>query len=187
MTDDEIDKSDIPEPSPADMRRSVPRIGLRRYIQHITLTTGDTRRSYRDEVGDDVVEYLSTTILPEALAEREPGAQGPEISGMGLHLTALARGRCGLIASVVSPVEGGDRPYVPVLVMGVAAEPRCSRKVWELLHMPGAYYVTDPATPPSPPWCAARLEPAASILGRERLMMLGDFERCLAWAWLERQ
>jgi hypothetical protein len=159
-----------------------------RYIQHITLTTGDTRRSYRDEVADEVVEALSTTLLPEALVERDPGEFGPQIPGMTLYLAAVARGRCGLVASVVMPLtEGSDRPFVPVLIFGVAAEARCSRKVWDLLHMPGSYYVTDPETPPAPPWCAARLESVASILGRQTLMMLGDFERCLAWAWLGRQ
>lgn len=158
-----------------------------RYINHVTITTGDTRRSYRDEVADDVVEWISATLLPESLAEHDAGDLGPAIPSTGLHLTAMSGGRCGLVASVISPVEESDRPFVPVLVFGVAAESRCAAKIWDLLHMPGSYYVTDPHTPPASPWCAARLEPAASTLGRHALMMLGDFERCLAWAWLERQ
>jgi hypothetical protein len=156
-----------------------------RYIQIITTTTGDTRRSYRDEVADYVVEYIATSLLPEALVERDPGELGPAIPNTGLHLTALSRGRCGLIASVV--FKGGDRPFVPVLVFGVAAQSRCATRLWDLLHMPGTYYVTHPATPPAPPWCAVRLEPAAAMMGRRVMMILGDYERYLAWAWLERQ
>lgn len=36
-------------------------------------------------------------------------------------------------------------------------------------------------------WCAARLTEHAECIDAQILMMLGDFERCLARAWLERR
>lgn len=38
---------------------------------------------------------------------------------------------------------------------------------------------------PGEPWCAVRLEPGIALYP-ETAHWLGDFERCLAWAWLER-
>jgi hypothetical protein len=45
-------------------------------------------------------------------------------------------------------------------------------------------YVTDRDRPPPEPWCAALLDSAAARQSAEGLMAIGDFERCLAWAWL---
>jgi hypothetical protein len=76
---------------------------------------------------------------------------------------------------------------MPVITIGIAAKSRCSAKLWQMLHnhaMPGIPVKTDINAPPSAPWCAARIEgglahyPGAAA-------WLGDFERCLAWAWIE--
>ena len=43
--------------------------------------------------------------------------------------------------------------------------------------------VTDQHRSPEPPWVAAALEPSATHY-RDAMAWLGDFERCLGWAWL---
>jgi hypothetical protein len=43
---------------------------------------------------------------------------------------------------------------------------------------------TDRDEVPPEPWCAARIE-VGSLAFPDEMLWLGDFERCLAWAWLE--
>lgn len=45
---------------------------------------------------------------------------------------------------------------------------------------------TDPERCPPEPWVAALLQPGAAFAGREAMMVFGDFERCLGWAFIER-
>jgi hypothetical protein len=43
-----------------------------------------------------------------------------------------------------------------------------------------------PVKPASLPWCAVILTPNAARQ-IDQMDWLGDFERCLAWAWLDKQ
>lgn len=45
---------------------------------------------------------------------------------------------------------------------------------------------TSPDTCPPEPWYAARLE-AAVLAHQDALSWLGDFECCIAWAWVLRK
>ena len=59
-----------------------------------------------------------------------------------------------------------------------------ARAAWDAVAAEGA---TDPASlrrPPAP-WLIVALLPALTAWDRTRWDWLGDFERCLAWAWLE--
>lgn len=166
-----------------------------RYIQHITLTTGDTRRSYRDEVAADAVERISTTLLPEALAADVPaGDLGPQIPDTNLYLVAMSTGRCGVIGAVAQRAEWRHAlqhikwARSPYGTIAVCAERRCSRRLWSLLHHPNSIYVTDPQTPPVDPWCAwSAVRPEYDEREGMRAApdpALDDFIRCFAWAWI---
>ena len=151
------------------------------YIWHVTLDTGHTRRSPRSEVDDGVLPRVQA-MLQQALA-----GERPEVMN-GCTLTAAAEGRC-LLGTVWKPL-GSVSKSVPVVTIGVAEHSRCGGRLWRLMHdvadrtgMPPL--ATNRTKPPQEPWCAARLE-IGSIAAVETMEWLGDFERCLAWAFLER-
>jgi hypothetical protein len=64
--------------------------------------------------------------------------------------------------------------------IGVADKSRCAQPLWERLG--GA-----PDARPAEPWCAASIDPRGASADRAAYRWLGDFERCLAWAWLTRE
>jgi hypothetical protein len=147
-----------------------------RYILHITLDTGHTRRSPRAEV-DDVAIAAVQDGLDRALAGGRPLIPGGDCT-----MTATAAGKC-LIATAWS---GGAAPLVTV---GVAAHSRCGARLWRALHeergaaMPRLATAGNPC--PQEPWCAARLEIGLASEPRAAYW-LADWERVLAWAWLSR-
>lgn len=91
----------------------------------------------------------------------------------------------------------GDRPRFKIVdtdfhyaeiraKLEAAGTPRGAEKLWHLLWTG----VEGPAVPvdaqPDAPWCAVRLE-LGILADLPAAEWLGDFERCLAWTWLERQ
>jgi len=145
------------------------------YIHHTTLNTGHDRRSYRHEVAGEIMP-----IMQDLLMRMLAGGQAALPVMEGVTVSGAAEGRC-LTATVWS------NRTVPLVTIGVAGEPECGAELWRGLHeYTDQRLTTDPAAQPPLPWCAARLE-APAILHPGALTWLGDFERCLAWAWLERQ
>lgn len=151
-----------------------------RYIEHLTIDTGDQRRSYRTEVADEVVAMLRPLLDRVAAGERVavPGDARPrcELSG------ALGRNRA-LVVTVwaVDPLPaaaGLDRP-VPLVSLGIAPTSRAADEVWH-----GMTQRTRDDRTPSAPWCAVRIYPTLALYP-EASHWLGDLERCLAWAWIE--
>lgn len=77
------------------------------------------------------------------------------------------------------------RPRSPLLTLGVCAETAESAALWQALHREATLpLATDPARPPAAPWCAVRIELGA-LPYLETMAWVGDFERCLAWAWID--
>lgn len=137
-------------------------------ISHITIDTGHVRASPRAEVADPVVTMLRAWIS-RALAG-EPVNMGE----VGCVMTAQQRGES-LIAEV------SDRELRPLATIGVGTGVGAA-DVWRELHADARSAATSGDSPPGTPWVAARLRPD---IGRAA-SWLGDFERCLAWAWMER-
>lgn len=69
---------------------------------------------------------------------------------------------------------------VRLVCIGVAMHSRCGQALWVRLNgLAGAK--------PDEPWCGAWLDPEGQAADPEAYMWLGDFERCLAWAFLSIQ
>ncbi len=148
-------------------------------ILHITLNTGHARRSYRSEVGDDIIPQMHMLLARMLAGER---ARIPGVPD-DMYLSGKADG-AGLIATISANGQQGARPIV---TMGVSGQTDNTVHLWQSLHSDTQQpLITDPADVPPAPWCAARIEPAASSFVTA-LLWIGDLERCLAWAWLERQ
>lgn len=149
---------------------------MTRYLHHVTLTTGHVRRSSGDEVGDAVIASLHDFIAAMITGGRPAIPNFP-----GYTMTGTGEGKC-----LLGTVWRGD---APVVTIGIAGRSTCGAKLWQILHqtlaaMPPLATAGQPCPPE--PWCAARLE-VGGILDHEAMTWVGDFERCLAWAWLGRR
>src|SRR5690606_23154071 len=152
-------------------------MSIARWLEHVTLTTGHSRRSSLDEVPDEALALCRRLI--EQLRSGDPAARVP-ILRTPYALTGYARtGRC--LTVTIAADE-------PVVLMAVGGHSKCGARVWREIHQYADErelpYVTDRCRPPPEPWCAALLDSAAARQPAEGLMALRDFERCLAWAFL---
>lgn len=131
-----------------------------RYIWHETLETEDTRRSFLSEVDPAVLRTVQGWLQWDRFDL--PGGYRCVITSREQHCLR-------------AEVHAGQ---VRLVVIGVAAALECGQPLWESLGgLPGAR--------PQEPWCVASLDPLGLATRREAYRWLGDFERVLAWAWLE--
>lgn len=151
-------------------------------LAHVTLQSGHVRASPRSEVEDEVVRELAPLLHRVVGGCEEPV---PRVGG-GYTLTGAAAGDAAIVTVWGPRVD--DIP-VPVLTLGIASGEAQADRLWALLHQPYEAQLGDPVTPadtpPPLPWCAARLELGAMV-HVDALEWAGDFERCLAWTWVER-
>lgn len=135
-------------------------------LAHLTLTTGHVRMSPRAEVADDTLAALRPIVA---------------IGGGTVHGMTIA----------LEPAAPGGRAFA----LGWSPQPavRCVL-CWDSAHHDrwwtealGYAGVTLAAFAVQPvPWLAVALVPAAAIrCTRDQLCMLGDAERCVAWALLD--
>lgn len=151
---------------------------MARYIHHVTLTTGACGRSWRHEISPEAMHVVAA-MLDAVLVEREVGipATDPPCT-----VSVTAEGRC-MIATVYGPDY--QRMRTPLATFGVAAKARCGAPLWRVMHHHAVGVIaTREDERPNEPWCAVRLEPGIAI-HESAAHWLGDFERCLAWAWLD--
>lgn len=150
-----------------------------KFIHHITLTTAHSRKSYRNEVGDDAVAACRNLIDKIAVGEVSEPAKIPGVGDY--YLSGRATSKC-MVATVMS-----GAPSVVIATIGVALHSQCGARLWRELHTWGETpVVTDPNQCPPEPWVAAALD-VGIAQHMEAAHWLADFERVLAWAFLERQ
>lgn len=149
------------------------------YLWHITLNSGHGRKSLRADAADSAVDAAALE-LARALVEAEtdlhigPGKDKP------YRLKATAVG-----AALFCTVSTGAG--APLVSFGVAARSLDAAKLWSLLHADFDGLATDPDRAPAPPWCAARIEMKSIANDPSALKWLPDFERLVAWAWIEKR
>ncbi len=156
-----------------------------RYLHHVTLSTGHTRRSYREEVTEEALAVVSDLLARALAGERVvlPVLDPP------CHLTADTRGGTSLVAYV--SLDATDERLVTV---GVASRSTAGASHWRWLHEHRVTETqpvkTDAERCPPEPWCAARLEPGIGTVRAAQvpqlMMAIADLERVLAWAWIAR-
>jgi hypothetical protein len=158
------------------------------HIRHITLSTGHSRDSYRSEVSDEAVDVCADLI---ARITADHTSEPVRIPGVGdYYISGRSADGC-LLATVWSgqPVPSLHDPSVPapICTIGVAARERHGDRLWRMLHQWGEMpIVTDPDRCPPAPWIGVALD-AGIIAHLGAAHWLGDFERCLGWAWIELQ
>lgn len=171
-----------------------------RYIEHLTLTTGHTRRCWRQEVADDVLAMLRPLIDRAVSTGRHVPL--PDVVSPRCTITAVtSRGRALMVSIWAPAVDGPDtKPDkmsgqmsgrmhrftgpTPLVTLGVAPTSLAGAELWrQMVPGGGEEQVPRPAAP-AVPWCAVKIYDTAA-LWPEAMSWLGDFERCLAWAWVQ--
>lgn len=151
---------------------------MNKYLNHITLTTSHTRRSYRHEVSSETIAALQPMITELA----QSGKATIPIDDGAYWLNGPDMGHACTVWTV------WHRDNSPICTIGLATRSRCAGEIWRALHdmkMPeGDTVATDRGDVPASPWLAARLHIGAS-LHPDCQPWLSDFERCLAWSWIE--
>ncbi|MBP2302502.1 hypothetical protein [Azospirillum picis] len=159
------------------------------YLDHVTLTTGHSRRSPRSEVSEEVVSllaaWLDRALLPDDPLKAPPvPLPVPELQDFTSHVFTLAGG---LIVTVYGPdiltVPPAAPEPIPLVTFAVARRSRGADKLWDTL-LQAAPGVAPPVMPRTP-WVAVVEHPTEPIFP-DAVGWLGDFERCVAWAWIER-
>jgi hypothetical protein len=136
-----------------------------RYIWHETVNTQHTRRSFLSEIAPDVLATVQGWLADYEFGFDLPG---------GYRCNINNRSEKCLQAEVLTP--SGIR----LCVIGVANHSRCGAPLWANLQ-------GDPATRPGEPWCGVWLDPVGQAADPDAHVWLGDFERRLAWAFLEKK
>jgi hypothetical protein len=147
------------------------------YIQHITLNTAHSRRSLQAEIGVAAIAACQASL---ALCLQVPGVRAKLATDLpddmlAYDLTATAAGRC-----VVATIWRGD---IALATIGIAGHSRCGARLWERMHDTQLDLSTGQEDWPQAPWCASRLEPGITR-DMDTASWLGDYGRCLAWAWI---
>lgn len=147
-----------------------------KFLHHLTMTTGHTRRSYRDEVADEAVDWARQAIRDAIVSGHVPlPPMGPQ-----WRLACTREPSKALLCSVW-------RDEMVVATFGVAAHSRHGAKLWRALLETATRPIAVTECPPEP-WVAVRLELGAAAVADDQpdaLEMIADMERCVAWGFLE--
>lgn len=155
------------------------------YLNHITLITGHTRRSDRTEISGETMARVGPWLA--ALVESGQPAPLP-VFGLADYagLASVHDGALIITISGLPPTTGvmaGKAP--PLITMGVAKRSRHGAVLWPLMTGPVMPSAKPGIQRPREPWAAVAIWPTIA-LHPSAVEWLGDLERCIAWAWLER-
>ena len=128
---------------------------------------------------DGMAPLLEHLSAPGAARSTIPiSAAGVDMRGYSV--SGKASGKC-----LTATVWADGPPSVEIATIGVALHSRCGATLWRDLHryasLPAA---TQAGRCPPEPWVAAAIDRGALAMGHLPAMeWMGDFERCLAWAF----
>lgn len=145
-------------------------------LHHLTLTTGDDRVSPRSEVGADTLNALRPWLARAC----ESDVEVPLPAGLERYTAIAIPHGSGLVMTVYGPTP--DRP-TPLVTFAVAQDAGGGDELWAKLA--GRFGAAPGLQKPPEPWCGVVVHPAL-VLDGAASEWLGDFERCVAWAWITR-
>ena len=151
---------------------------------HVSVNTGDVVLSRRAEVSDDEVEVFQQ-LVASARTWKIPSV------GHGFTCTVTADG--GGVSTFDVSVEFEGEPG-PVVFCVLCTNEAMTRAAWDLMSRLSLRFLDGPlgaqmaakeATVYTP-WLAVLLMPGA-VVAPDASAWIGDFQRCLAWALIERE
>ncbi len=153
------------------------------YITHLTINTGHVSRIQPGDVDGEALARVRPWLFALVDAGGEP---------MPLPVAALAGYTAVAVvedgALIVTVYGQRDDQVVghslPLVSVAIARRSRHASELWPLMtKMPGVPVKTGLKRPSAPFCVVALLGPLAFDPGAQQ--WLGDFERCIAWAWID--
>lgn len=156
------------------------------YLNHITLSTGHTRRSDRADVVPAATQLLADWLPGIVDSGQIHPLPVPPLSHFGAQVFVQDGALVVTVSAPVGPHQQG-RPHagqtMPLVTFGVATRSRQGPPLWSMLT--GAFDAVKGLKQPGAPYCAVAVHPSmAAYAGPTD--WCGDFERCVAWAWITR-
>jgi hypothetical protein len=156
------------------------------YINHLTLLTGHLARTPRSDVAPEIIKLLSDWLVTTLDSGRTHPLPVPSVSHFGIQTLT----KNGLLQVTVFGPSGQHKqgkphngPVMPLVTFGVAGDSLQGKELWEALT--AKFETKLGLIQPDAPWCIVAIHPTV-IAYPSALAWLGDFERCIAWAWLTR-
>ena len=140
------------------------------FLTQATVDTGHSKRSYRNEVGDEIVELLKTW-LPDLFAGKLRGV-----------IDDYYAVRCDWhnsksVGFTVSRMDA-EMQATEIVKFSVCRHSKRAKPSWE--------FVGGKGNPPPVPFVAAKIfSNNLTVNDLASISAIADFERCLAWAWME--
>jgi hypothetical protein len=154
------------------------------HLNHITLNTGHLARTSRADVAPEVTQLLADWLPGTINSGRTHALPVPSLSHFAVQVFVQDGG---LVVTVVAPMgpHQQGQPHagqtMPLITMGVAQRSRQGAPLWSMLI--SAFGSVAGLQQPGTPWCAVAVHPSIAAYDGP-VDWLGDFERCVAWAWL---
>lgn len=145
---------------------------MEKYIWHATTTTGHNDRSYRSDVADGVVATLKTW-----LRDLDKGQSRALFPGDDRYSVRCEWHTGKAAAFVIERLDNMMQP-TELIRFSVCRHSRKKAEAWMFAGGAGE--------PPQVPFTAAGIvSDNFTVSDQPHIMAFADFERCLAWAWLE--
>lgn len=141
------------------------------YINHISTNTDHRRRSPRSEVSDAALQTVSAWLSDMLDGQTRAIWQDR-------YACRIVRRSGKSVLFAVSRVDG-EMQHTDIVHFAVCRHSRDKAKAWAEVGGRGNL--------PQVPFCAVRLLDSITMADAPHLAMIADFERVMAWAWLERQ
>jgi len=153
-------------------------------INHVTLNTGHNCKSPRSEVSNKTIEIISSWLDGAIKSNINVCLPTSDLKNYTAYATEAEDGLMVTISGNSKQILGGEP--VPLVTMCVVNQEHKENDVWQLMTGPHMPKVARGVVCPEKPYLGVSIWPMA-FLYFEALEWLGDLERCIAWAWLERK
>ena len=140
------------------------------FLTHATVNTGHSKRSYRNEVSDGVIGEIKAW-LPDLFAGKLRGVIDDN------YAVRCDWHNSKSVGFTVSRMNA-EMQATKIVKFSVCRHSKRAKPSWE--------FVGGKGTPPPVPFVAATFFPNnLTVDDLASISAIADFERCLAWAWLE--
>ena len=156
------------------------------YINHITLASGHVARTDRSDVNSAVTQLLADWLPDTINSGKAHPLPVAELSQFSAQVFVEGGALVVTVSAPVGPHEQGKPhfgPVMPLITMGVAQRSRQGAGLWSALTK--AFDTRPGLEQPGTPWLAVAVHPSIAAYAGP-VEWLGDFERCVAWAWITR-
>ncbi len=138
---------------------------MEKYLSHITINTEHIEKSPRSAVSDEAITFCRELISNS----QDKCIVIPHFEDFKITSTVEEN-------SLICSVFEEDGELFPLVTFGVS---KIDNEVfWKKLCKDANKIIPQQ----SAPWCAVIIHPTLSLKSSS---WLGDFERCMAWAWIE--